>query len=218
MKKCSHCGRAYSDFVTTCTYCGAPLDGGNAQPQDPRYSAVPQQPVPPQQTYSQPTYSQPVNPQPTYAEPVYTQPQYQENVLMGIIGAVLFSIGGIILQVIISSLGYLAAIVGIAMFYLAQLGYQKFSKCGPQISKVGKIICIVVSVVMLMFAVTFGTAVQIVSALKAEGMYLRISEAIQLIREIPELFDAFCQDLATTFGLWGFSVVISLFMKKKNKA
>ena len=39
MKKCSQCGRAYSDLITTCSYCGTPL-GGSAP-------AVSGKPVPP---------------------------------------------------------------------------------------------------------------------------------------------------------------------------
>lgn len=50
-----------------------------------------------------------------------------ENVLGGIVGACIFSLGGCLLYFLVYQLGYIAAICGIATYVLAAFGYQLFS-------------------------------------------------------------------------------------------
>ena len=79
MKKCSQCGRLYSDLISTCSYCGTPLGGsapaGSGKPATPpvRSSTPPVQPAtPPVQPATPPvrTSTPPVKPAPAAAPAV----------------------------------------------------------------------------------------------------------------------------------------------------
>ena len=142
MKRCSQCGRAYSDLVNTCSYCGTPLSGGAtsgpAQKQQPRQTYTPPvrpstPPVqPPVQPYTPPvpppvqSYTPPVQPIAPQSAPA----SVTENVGKGILGAFLFAIGGLIVQIILINMNIIAALAGIVTYLLAITGYQKFSGIG----------------------------------------------------------------------------------------
>ena len=213
MKKCSQCGRAYSDLVNTCSYCGAPLNGGAtsgpAQKQQPRQTYTP--PVRP----STPPVQPPVQP---YTPPVQpTAPQtapaaVTENVGKGILGAFLFAIGGLIAQIILININIIAALAGIVTYLLAITGYQKFSGIGSGDSKKAVWICIPISLLMLCLGTFMGYGVYFGSV-----WGIPASEALQRIQMDQELMDIVMAGAVKTVAFWGVSVVYILIRSKKKK-
>lgn len=222
MKKCSQCGRAYSDLITTCSYCGAPLGGsaptGSARPVPPpvRPAAQPApQPArsstPPVQPAPQPA-PQPARSSTPPAQPAPAAGLAAENVGKGFLGACLFGLGGAVVQAILINIGIVAAISGIITYFLAVYGYQKLSGAGAASSKKAVWIAIPISLLMIMLGTAFGY-----SFYCANLWGVRVSEAAHLIQQNSALIDAMGQDIMSSLMLWGASVVISLIRSRKKK-
>ena len=213
MKKCSQCGRAYSDLVNTCSYCGAPLNGGAtsgpAQKQQPRQTYTP--PVrpntPPVQPPVQP-YTPPVQP----IAPQTAPAAVTENVGKGILGAMLFGLGGAAVQALILNMGKVAAIAGILCFFLTKAGYKKFSGIGESTSKAATWICAPISLGMLFLGTVAGYAIFV-----ANSLGVGIGEALDMVLNVSELTEAMGTDMASSVMMWGASVVLSLFFGRKKK-
>lgn len=218
MKRCPKCNRAYSDLVTTCSYCGSSLSGNTGA------NPTPKPPV-------QPTYTPPVKPTPPPVQPARpvtppTRPPVQpnpapvkptpytasENVGMGFLGALLFGLGGAAAQAVILNLGKVAAISGIICFLLAMYGYKKFSGIGDGPSKAAPWICAVVSLGMLFLGTVAGYAVYI-----ANQIGVGIGEALGLLFEEAELIEAMGSDMGMSAVLWGVALVFSLVRGRKKK-
>lgn len=213
MKKCSQCGRAYSDLVNTCSYCGMPLNGGAtsgpAQKQQPRQTYTP--PVRPNTPPVQPpvqSYTPPVQPTAPQTAPAAVT----ENVGKGILGAFLFAIGGLIVQIILININIIAALAGIVTYLLAITGYQKFSGIGNGDSKKAVWICIPISLLMLCLGTFMGYGIY---AGRIWG--IPASEALRMIQMDQELMDSVMADFGKTVAFWGASVVISLIRSRKKK-
>ena len=212
MKKCSQCGRAYSDLITTCSYCGAPLGGGatagSAKPVPPptRPAAQPVRSTPPVQPAAQPVRSSTPP-----AQPAPAAGSTAENVGKGFLGACLFAMGGAVIQAILINIGIVAAISGIITYFLAIYGYQKLSGIGNASSKKAIWIAIPISLLMIMLGTAFGY-----SFYCAKLWGVRVSEAAHLIQQNSALIDAMGQDIMSSLMLWGVSVVISLIGRKKK--
>ena len=231
MKKCSQCGRAYSDLVNTCSYCGAPLNGGAtsgpAQKQQPRQTYTP-----PVQPNTQPVrpITPPVQPVPcTPPEPLRTPPEpirppippvppgaprtaVTENVGKGILGAMLFGLGGAAVQALILNMGKVAAIAGILCFFLTKAGYKKFSGIGESTSKAATWICAPISLGMLFLGTVAGYAIFV-----ANSLGVGIGEALDMVLNVSELTEAMGSDMASSVVMWAASVVLSLFFGRKKK-
>ena len=213
MKRCVKCGRAYSDLVTTCSYCGCSLSGNAGT------KPAPQAPA-------QPSYTPPTRPTPPPVQPTYkpTVPPVQptapktapaavtENVGKGILGACLFAIGGLIVQIILININIIAALAGIVTYLLAITGYQKFSGIGNGDSKKAVWICIPISLLMLCLGTFMGYGIY---AGKIWG--IPASEALKVIQMDRELMDAVMEDFGKAVAFWGVSVVISLIRSRKKK-
>ena len=202
MKKCSQCGRAYSDLVNTCSYCGAPLNGGA--------TSGPAQKQQPRQTYTPPVRPSTPPVQPT--APQTAPAAVTENVGKGILGAFLFAIGGLIVQIILINMNIIAALAGIVTYLLAITGYQKFSGIGNGDSKKAMWICIPISLLMIALGTFMGYGIY------AGRMWgIPASEALRVIQMDQELMDAVMGDFGKTVAFWGVSVVISLIRSRKKK-
>ena len=213
MKKCSQCGRVYSDLVNTCSYCGAPLNGGAtsgpAQKQQPRQTYTP--PVRP----STPPVQPPVQPYTPPVQPIAPQTApaaVMENVGKGILGAFLFAIGGLIVQIILININIIAALAGIVTYLLAITGYQKFSGIGNGDSKKAVWICIPISLLMLSLGTFMGYGIY-----AGRIWEIPASEALRVIQTDQELMGAVTADLGKTVAFWGASVVVSLVRSRKKK-
>ena len=218
MKKCSQCGRAYSDLITTCSYCGTPLGGnapaGSARPVPPpaRPAAQPvRSSTPPVQTAPQPA-PQPARSSTPPAQPAPAAGLAAENVGKGFLGACLFGLGGAVVQAILINIGLVAAISGIITYFLAVYGYQKLSGAGAASSKKAVWIAIPISLLMIMLGTAFGY-----SFYCANLWGVRVSEAAHLIQQNSALVEAMGEDIMSTLMLWGASVVISLIRGRKKK-
>lgn len=207
MRKCSQCGRYFSDIVDTCTHCGAPLTGGAAganqrRPVEPSYTP------PVQQTYTPPV-------QQNYTSPVqqgYSRPVITENVGKGILGAFLFALGGAAIQGLLINIGKVAAIVGFVTHFLAVYGYQKFSGAGSDSSKKATWLCIPISLIMIILGTFVGTAIVV-----ARVVEVSLPVAFRLLVQSDELIEAMGQDVGFTVVLWAVGVLISLIPRKKKK-
>ncbi len=73
----------------------------------------------------------------------------EENVLFGVIGAFLFSLAGSILYVLLSRIGYIAAVSGLVAVVCAIKGYTFFAKAE---TKRGVIISVIIAALMLILA------------------------------------------------------------------
>ena len=218
MKKCSQCGRAYSDLITTCSYCGTPLGGnapaGSARPVPPpaRPAAQPvRSSTPPVQTAPQPA-PQPARSSTPPAQSAPAVSPASENAGMGFLGACLFGLGGAVVQAILINIGIVAAISGIITYFLAVYGYQKLSGAGAASSKKAVWIAIPISLLMIMLGTAFGY-----SFYCANLWGVRVSEAAHLIQQNSALVEAMGEDIMSTLMLWGASVVISLIRGRKKK-
>ena len=218
MKKCSQCGRAYSDLITTCSYCGTPLGGnapaGSARPVPPpaRPAAQPvRSSTPPVQTAPQPA-PQPARSSTPPAQPAPAAGLAAENVGKGFLGACLFGLGGAVVQAILINIGIVAAISGIITYFLAIYGYQNLSGAGAASSKKAVWIAIPISLLMIMLGTAFGY-----SFYCAKLWGVSMSEAAHLIQQNSALIEAMGQDIMSSLMLWGASVVISLIRGRKKK-
>lgn len=221
MKRCAKCGRAYSDLVTTCSYCGSSLTGNagtNPTPKPPvqptytppvRPSTPPVQPTQPVTPPPRPAAA-PVQPNPTPVKP--TAYSASESVGKGILGALLFGLGGAVVQAVILNMGKVAAIAGIICFLLAMYGYKKFSGIGDGPSKAAPWVGAVVSLGMLFLGTVSGYAVYI-----ANQIGVGIGEALGLLFEEDALIEAMGSDMGMSAVLWGVTLVISLVSSRKKK-
>ena len=213
MKKCSQCGRAYSDLITTCSYCGTPLGGsapaGSGKPVPPpvRPAAQPvRSSTPPVQPAAQPVRSStpPVQPAPAAGSTT-------ENVGKGFLGACLFATGDAVIQAVLINIGIVAAISGIITYFLAIYGYQKLSGIGNASSKKAIWIGIPVSLLMVILGTAFGY-----SYYCAQYWGVSMSEAAHLIQQSSAIIDAMGEDIMSSLMLWGVSVVVSLIRGRKK--
>lgn len=232
MKRCAKCGRAYSDLVTTCSYCGSALTGNAGAnptpkpPVQPTYTSPVKPTPPPVQQNHKPTTppaqpARPVTPPtrpataPVQPNPVPVKPTTSgtsENVGTGILGALIFGLGGAVVQAVILNMGKVAAISGIICFLLAMYGYKKFSGIGDGPSKAAPWVGAVVSLGMIFLGTVAGYAVYI-----ANQIGVGIGEALGLLFEEAELIEAMGSDMGMSAVLWGIALVTSLVSSRKKK-
>ena len=146
------------------------------------------------------SYTQPDNDQPSNAE---AKPLPPENMVAGIVGALLFSLIGAIVYFVIYQFGYIAGICGLITVVCAIKGYTLF---GKRESLKGIIIAVVISVVALLAAEYVSISYAIYDSFKelyAAGEIdytITISEAIlgsfEFILATPELLSAVIKDVA----------------------
>lgn len=89
-----------------------------------------------------------------------------ENVLLGILGALLGSIAGVVIVVLLSQIGFIASIAGLAMGICTLKLYEKFA---GTISKKGVIICIVIMVLMTVLAENIAFSIKVLNELSEKG-------------------------------------------------
>lgn len=132
------------------------------QPQQPQQ---PQQ-YQPQSTFPQQPYQQQIppampagNPQYFSGTPISVAPiPDKSNILLGLIGAVAFSLIGCVIWVIIGSLGYISYLGALALSFLTVTGYKLL---GKRFDAPGIIICIIVIALAVLASNVFINAIAI---------------------------------------------------------
>ncbi|MCM1259218.1 MAG: hypothetical protein NC307_15425 [Roseburia sp.] len=124
----------------------------------------------------------------------------KENILLGIIGAVVGILLGSVLWVLIGQIGFIAGIAGYAIVFCGMKGYEIL---GGKLSKAGIVLCIILSFLAIIGAevVSLGIA-----AYRELGEYYSITlgQAFSLLPELlkePELIGAVAKDLAIGYIL-----------------
>ena len=213
MKKCSKCGAQVEDQSNFCTSCG----GSD-------FSAI-------ESNIEQPI--QQLNSQVQNYPPIYT-PVYQVqnagtydetdkgngNILAGVVGAFLFSLIGGLLYFVIYQVGVIAGICGLAIFVLANFGYNLFAK-GNKNTIVSLVVSIVMMIVMIFLAEYVSLSFEIFQTFKDEG--ITIFDAIRATPEFlaePEIGNAVAGDLAFAY-IFGFiasiSNIVNIVKARKKK-
>lgn len=138
-----------------------------------------------------------------------------ENIVGGIIGALLGSLIGAAAIILISQLGYIAAISGVIMGVCALKGYELL---GGKLSKAGIIISSLIMIVMVFLSNQLDWAIILHNEYPAYGIfeafkmmnYLLLNDGIDLSVYIPQLF------LLYIFTLVGAAPTVSTAMRKQN--
>ncbi len=148
----------------------------------------------------------------------------EENVLFGVIGAFLFSLVGGVLYVVLSMVGYIAAISGLIGVVCAIKGYSFFAK---KESKKGIIISVIIAALVLVIAWYVGFSIALVDAYEywyetGEADYIpTVFEAMQFgFIYIPDNL-AFLWDLVLSLGLGAigcWSYVATMLKRQKALA
>ncbi len=148
----------------------------------------------------------------------------EENVLFGVIGAFLFSLAGGVLYVLLSRIGYIAAISGLVGVVCAIKGYTFFSKSE---SKRGIIISVIVAAVVLIIAWYVGFCLDMVDAYALWYESGEVDYAPTIFEYIPYgVYDLtvnlfYLIDLALSLGLGAFgcwSYVANMLKRQKLAA
>lgn len=115
------------------------------------------------------------------------------NLPAGIVGAILFSLAGVALWVLVNRLGYIAAICGLVLMVCAFKGYEKFSK---KLDMPGIIACIVVAVFMGLVSQFICITLDAYEIFSEYGLtLLECAEMVPYLLAEPELLSAYLPDL-----------------------
>lgn len=127
--------------------------------------------------------------------------QDKPNVVLGTVGALVGALIGAALWVLVYQLGYIAAIVGIAMIFLAYKGYTILAR-GKD--KKGVIIATVISVIVLFLAHIFCWGLELYNLLAAEYEITFMDSLLSLpslLASDSELMMSFVKDLVIGYVL-----------------
>lgn len=139
--------------------------------------------------------------------------QKKGNMLTGIIGALLGSLIGVVVFVLIGQLGYIAAISGIVMAICTLKGYELM---GGKISAPGVIVSCAIMAVMVWFSCSLDFSISIAAELDA-GVFEVFRVLPELFGEISELFASFIGNLAIAYLLTAVGAVPTIIGMFKQK-
>lgn len=237
MKICNTCSSQVDDNARFCYKCGTSLA------QNLPSNRAPHQPVYQQPTYQQPVYQQQPAYQPSAGEqftsqtqsqtgiPIYdalgssqpssVAPKNNGKILPGLLGAVLFSLAGVLLYCILYQAGVIAGIAGIFIYLLAYKGYGILSGAKNSFSPVGIAASVITMIVMIFVSEYISLGVAIFIAFEDAGCTL--AEAFEQIPEFledGEVSEAVTGDLmyAYIFGIISVIGNIISIRKERKKA
>lgn len=154
-----------------------------------------------------------------YGESIYTgenENTKKENLVFGIVGALLGSLIGVLLWVGIYSMGYIAAISGLVMVICGFKGYEMFA---GGLSKKGVIATVIITIVMVYVSTHISYGLDIYNAFK-DSYEITIFDGIRsvtsFVSEYPEIKSGFIKDLLMGYGftaLGAFSTVKNMLNK-----
>lgn len=124
----------------------------------------------------------------------------RENVPLGIIGAILGVLLGSALWILIGQLGFIAGIAGFAIVFCGMKGYDLL---GKRLSKVGIVVCVLLSILMILGAEVASLGFVIYKELSEYGT-LTMADAFSLIPELmkeSEVAAGVAKDLLVGYAL-----------------
>ncbi|MBQ8533867.1 MAG: hypothetical protein IJ462_03445 [Clostridia bacterium] len=142
------------------------------------------------------------------------------NIPLGVLGAFLFSIVGVVLYFVIYRLGYIAGISGFVMFVLAQYGYKFFSKGNTNVSIVSLVVSVITMSIMIFVAECACLTYEIFEVYDGYGLNITLGEALEII---PELFEdsemsaEITSDLVFAYGLGFLCIISNIITVVKNR-
>ena len=110
----------------------------------------------------------------------------KENVALGIVGALLFSLAGALCYFLLSRVGYIATISALVGAYCACFGYGLFAH--KKDSKTGVIVAAVVTVLVMVLSVVFCLAFELYEFVQNDYANIKLTEAIS--DTVRSLFDS----------------------------
>lgn len=124
----------------------------------------------------------------------------RENILLGIIGAVLGVLLGAALWVFFGRIGFIAGIAGYAIVFCGMKGYELL---GGHLSKGGIILCIILSFLAILAAEFVSLGITVHSEL-GEMYSLSMADSFRIVPELlkeSELISAVAKDLIFGYAL-----------------
>ena len=124
----------------------------------------------------------------------------KENVFLGIVGAVIGSLIGSALWIVLGQVGFIAGIAGYAIVFCSIRGYKLL---GGNVSKKGIVICVIFSVIMIFAAEYVSTGIVIYQAFK-DDYYITVMDAVKLVPEYLQesvIRNDLLKNLAVGYGL-----------------
>ncbi|MGL5354727.1 MAG: hypothetical protein ACRDA5_15650, partial [Clostridium sp.] len=122
------------------------------------------------------------------------------NIITGTIGALLGSLVGVALWVIVFQLGYIASICGMIIAICAMKGFQLF---GGKLNKSGIIITLIITIAMVYLSNYLSYSIDVYNAFKATED-ITVFDAIRnlgnLFAEFPDLKSEFNKNLLMGYG------------------
>ena len=198
MKICSGCSAQVDDNARFCPICGSTVASQSIGEQ------FDQQMVQ--------TSDSAIDPDSALAE------KNNGNILKGLLGAVLFSLGGVLLYCVLYQLNILAAISCILMFTLAYKGYGKFSGAKDSYSPVGLALSVIIMIIMIFMAEYISLGITLFIELAGDG-YTLVDSFLLLpaILEESEVAEAVGGDLAFAYIFALISVIANIISIKKAR-
>lgn len=205
-KICKNCGMENIDSANFCGACGGNEFKENAVPK-------PVENESPENTGE--FVSTVTNPAPSVNGQT-VRPVGKENVVLGILGALLLSLVGAVLYFAVYQIGVIAAVCGLAIFLLANFGYVKFSKAGTLTTK-GIIVSAIITLFMIFFAEYFCLSFEIYKVYKTD-YDINIFDAIGVTSsflEDKDILTGFIKDLAIAYVLSIVAIVSEIVKRRK---
>lgn len=135
----------------------------------------------------------------------------KENVFLGIIGALLFSLAGAVVFFVLDLIGIIASISALVAVSAAFFGYGLFS--GNKRSIKGVVIAAIAAVFAMLLASYFSYGYGLYSVAKEDGLSLTIWEALT---KLPTLFSG--KPIVIVSGLYEYTYELDSGMFYKNIA
>ncbi len=213
MKICNVCSSKNEDDARFCFSCGASLATASVSEPPKQPSAGEQFEGQCAQTTGVPLYDA------LTQEPV-AQVQEKDNgkIIPGILGAILFSLGGVLAYCVLYQLGIIAGLACLLMFVLASMGYDKFAGTKGKNSPVGNAVSFILVIVMILFAEYVSMGISIFIEMNGDGYTLIDSfSMIPYLLEYDDVREAFVGDLAFAYIFGIIAAAASLIKTKKSK-
>jgi hypothetical protein len=127
------------------------------------------------------------------------QREKSSNIIGGIVGSFLGAVIGSIIWIVVSQMGYIAALAGLAIAVCSIVGYEKF---GGKLDVVGIIITSVITIFTVYLAQHISYAIDIYNTYKHQGFTFTTSlQSVPVFLENPKFARVFWGDLAKGYIL-----------------